>query len=137
VRRKIRGNQWSGGQSGTLGIIRRLYLRIWGGQEPPPPPEEKIFCPRGRAETQPMLPARSALTPGPQQRLLYHFFKSLNCYKKGNSYTIKFTLPVRAMGGQEKTSFYNFAGMTFSNFWHIDFSWVLGHNVFMMQNFYL
>jgi len=56
---KGQGIPGAGGQSGTLGIIRRLFLRIWGGQEPPPPPEEKIFCPRGQAETQPMLPARS------------------------------------------------------------------------------
>jgi len=81
---KGQGIPGAGGQIGTLGIIRRLFLRIWGGQEPSPPPEENIFCPRGQAETQPMLPARSALTPGPQQRLLYHFFKSLNCYKKIN-----------------------------------------------------
>jgi len=80
---KGQGIPGAGGQSKTIGIIRRLFLRIWGGQEPPPPPEEKIFCPRGQAEPQPMLPARSALTPGPQQRLLYYFFKSLNCYQKG------------------------------------------------------
>jgi len=66
---KGQGIPGAGGQSVTLGIIRRLFLRIWGGQEPPPPPKETIFCPRGQAETQPMLPARSALTPGPQQRL--------------------------------------------------------------------
>ncbi|OGP98055.1 MAG: hypothetical protein A2Z51_11115 [Deltaproteobacteria bacterium RBG_19FT_COMBO_52_11] len=38
------------------------------GKRPPPPPAETRGVLRGQAETRPMLPARSAQTPGPQQR---------------------------------------------------------------------
>src|SRR3972149_1039166 len=41
------------------GIGRGRYL--------PPPPKETIFCPCGQEETRPMLPARSALAPGPNR----------------------------------------------------------------------
>ncbi len=35
-----------------------------------------------KVETQPMLPARSGLAPGPKQRLFQDFFKTLNGSKK-------------------------------------------------------
>jgi|GEM_PF-2774159 len=47
-------------------------------KRPPPPPAETSGVLRGQAETQPMLPARSTQTPGPQQRQSNHFFKQLN-----------------------------------------------------------
>ena len=48
------------------------------GKYPPPPPAETSFDPPRQGETQPMLPARSGLTPGPKQRRCGHFFKTLS-----------------------------------------------------------
>jgi len=48
------------------------------GKRPPPHPAETRGVLRGRAETQPMLPAHSVQAPGPQQRRSNRFCKKLN-----------------------------------------------------------
>jgi len=59
-----------------------ISSRVGRGKRPPPPPAETRGVHRGQAETQPMLPARSAQAPGPQQRWENHFFKPLNSHEK-------------------------------------------------------
>ena len=52
------------------------------GRDPPPSPAELSLALCGQGATQPMLPARSALAPGPKPRRSQHFFKTLNCHEK-------------------------------------------------------
>ena len=54
------------------------------GRDPPPPPAETRFDLRGRGTAQPMLPARSAPAPGPQQRRSRHFFQNAKRTQKEN-----------------------------------------------------
>jgi len=55
-----------------------ISSRVGRGERPPPPPAETRGVLRGQVETRPMLPARSAQAPEPQQRRSNHFFKPLN-----------------------------------------------------------
>jgi hypothetical protein len=85
----------SGSRHGGIGTMRRWFLRgQGGGQGLPPPLAEAQSVHPGLWVSRPMLPARTARTPRPQQSLPPALFR----YPYGGISEILFSLPPFTLG---------------------------------------
>ena len=73
------------------------------GRYPPPPPAETPWGPRGQAEARPMLPARSAQAPGPQQKQS-HYFQTAKLIQNSKYFEGGGRMEVSGMAGDGRSS---------------------------------